>query len=112
MTDGVVEEIGEHLADEQVVHVDEREVVVDRHRDVRDVDPGPETTQSVVDEITHGDRLVAKFEGTGLDPRQVEQVGDKAVEAIGLVVDELEQLLAVGPRDRPRRRCARSTPTP
>ena len=57
------------------------------------VGPRPEAAQGVGDEIAHGDRLVAQFERTGLDPRQVEQVGDEAVEPIGLVVDELQQLL-------------------
>ena len=100
MADGVVEEIGEHLADQEVVDVHQREVVVDRRRDVGRRRPWPEAAQGVGDEIAHGDRFVAQFEGTGLDTRQVEQVGDEAVEAVGLVVDELQQLLAVRPRSR------------
>ena len=95
VADGVVEEVGEHLADEQVVDVHERQVVVEGRRDRRTSPAsGPEAAQRVGDEVADGDRLVAQLERPGLDPRQVEQVGDEAVEAVGLVVDELEQLLA------------------
>ena len=94
MAGRVVEEVGEHLTDQEVIDVDEREVVVDRHGDAPGRrDPRPRTASVTRSPTAIGS--LAQLEGAGLDPAQVEQVGHEAVEPVGLVVDERQKLLAL-----------------
>ena len=62
---------------------------------MRLAEQGPQPADAVGDELVEGDSLAVGGQGPGLDAAEAEQVGDNAVQALGLVADGLEQL---GPR--------------
>ena len=61
---------------------------------------------ALLEQLVEGDRLAVGLERPGVDPAERQEVGDEAVEALGLVDDEVEELVA---RSRRRsRRCRRA----
>jgi hypothetical protein len=92
----VLDQVGEHLIDHQVVDLDWRQLV--GHLDLKRTTP-----QWRAQSGDHFPRELAKIvpvalglERAAFDTRHIEQVADQAVEAIGLAGDGLEKAVLIG----------------
>ena len=99
---GVRQQVVQHLLDALAVGHDARQVrrQVDRHR----VAPaaGEEGGAALVHQRRHLRGLGRDRERAGVDAPGVEQVGDQADHAVGLVVDDADELAGLGRRELPR----------
>ena len=90
---GVLDEVGEHLLDLVRVGVDRGEVVGEVDRAVEVLDPHADLLDDRGGQRREVDHLAAQDEATGLEPADVEQLGDQAGDPVGVVVDLLEHRL-------------------
>ena len=99
---GVGEQVAQHLLDALAVGHDARQVrrQVDQHR----VAPaaGEEGGARPVDQRRHLGGLGRDRKRAGVDAPGVEQVGDQADHAVGLPVDDADELAGLGRRELPR----------
>ena len=96
----VVQEVGQHLLHEQLVDVDRGQV----GRHVGDDLVRAEHAHGPLDHLGHRGDLPPQVEGARLDAGHVQEVGHQPLQGVGLVLDEPEQLVAVG--------CAQLGPRP
>ena len=94
---GVVQQVGQHLTDQQWVDVDQGQVAGDRAVDRTAPERRPEAGHRGVHQLPDGRRAPPDLEHAGIDAGHVEQAGDQAGEPIGLDVDQSVQLVGVGP---------------
>ena len=100
----VLEQVGDHLVEQRVVGVDERQVVgdVERPRGASREQP-VQPAHAVGHQLVEGDGLALGLERAGLDAAQAQQVGDEPVEPLGLVARR-GRAARRGSRRRSRRR--------
>ena len=103
MARGVRQQVAQHLLDALAVGHDARQVrrQVDQHR----VAPtaGEEGGARPIDQRRHLGGLGRNRERAGVDAPGVEQLGDQANHAVGLPVDDADELARLGRRELPRR---------
>ncbi len=88
----VLEHVGQHLADKDVVEVQERQVVRCLRDDAVRCDEAAQRTEGLRDELVKGDDTGPQFQGARLDAGHVEQVGDESGQAVRLQLNQLQQL--------------------
>ncbi len=88
---GVLEQVRQRLGDEGGVDLGRREVGGDHLSQAGGVECAVHERSGFVDEVLHHDRLAFRASGTCLEPPEVEHGADEAGQAIGLLLDRLEQ---------------------
>ena len=96
MTHRVLEQVGDHLVDERVVDIDERQCEGDVDLQASVAQKPLQASDAVDDQLLDRDSLPFGLQRTGFDAAQAQQVGDKTVESLGLVDNQVEQLVASG----------------
>ncbi len=99
---GVLEQVGQGLGEQGRVHLELRQVRRHGPAQSRGVEGALDKRSGFVDEVVHHDRLAFRLERTRLEAPQLEHGADEACQAVGLLLDRLEQVTArrVGEHDR------------
>ena len=88
----VLEHVGQHLADQHMVDVQEGQVVGCLGDDAVRRDEVAQGAKGLGDELVERNRAGPDLERTRLDAGHVEQVGDEPGQTVRLQLDELQQL--------------------
>ena len=95
MRDGVVEDVGQRLAQEDLVDVESGQVVGDRDLQVS-AHPRPVPLQDRIQQLGQGRDLEIGRERARLDPAHVEQRVDESIHALRFVVDRAGRRASLG----------------
>ncbi len=90
----VVEQVEEDLLEEHEIDLDHRKVGVEVDFDAVALQHLAGTLQRGADDLAEIDHRRFELERAGLEPGHVEQVGDEAIEPLGLVLHRRDQFLA------------------
>ena len=93
---GVVENVDQHLLDENRVDVEDRHVLRDLHFDVQRGERPRHLLERPADDLAQIDPFAVRLQRAVAEPGHVEQVLDEAVQPLALLEDGLHQLRAVG----------------
>ena len=92
---GVLEDIGQNLAHEEVVDVQEREVRRRVDLDASRRNDDAELAQCLVDQVSEVDRRRTELERARLQTGHVEEIGHEPRQAVGLQLNQLQELRLV-----------------
>ena len=93
---GVVENVDQHLLDEDRVDVEDRHVGRDLHLDLQGGERPRHLLERPADDLAQIDPFAVRLQRAVAEPGHVEQVLDEAVQPLALLEDGLHELRAVG----------------
>ncbi len=90
---GIVEEVEQHLLEQHGVEVQHRQIGGEVELDLVPGEDRRGAFERAADQLGEIDRPQPRRHGARFEPRHVEEIGDKAVEPLGLLADRAGQLL-------------------
>ena len=91
--DRVLESVGDRLVEEDRIDLDRGRFKVDLEGATGQ--PRPQALDRPPDEVVELEYVALGFERSGLDPAQIEEVGDESVQVLDLAVDGVDALRLV-----------------